>query len=91
MNFLTLILLISFVFIIWILYLEFSPTLGNIIYRTNANGTKSFSIRAVWNMMIQPFSQMYFWDPRFWDLNIYIILIISILVVILLERMIKFK
>jgi hypothetical protein len=68
------------VFIIWIIYLELSPKLGRILIRPNAKGGYSISFAGIGNLMLKPFQDIMFWNPKFWDLNIYVWWIITILV-----------
>jgi hypothetical protein len=75
------------VFILWILYLEFSPKLGKIIIRPNEKGGYSFSFGGVWNLMLKPFQDSTFWKPSFWDLNIYVIWIITTIIYFLIYKL----
>ena len=68
------------VFILWILYLEFSPRLGRIIIRPNSSGGYSLSLGGVWSLMKKPFTDLQYWYPRYWDLNIYVLWIITIII-----------
>lgn len=68
------------VFIIWILYLELSPKLGKILIRPNSSGGYSFSFAGIGSLMLKPFQEAIFWNPKFWDLNIYVWWIITILI-----------
>jgi hypothetical protein len=55
----------------WIAYLELSPTLGNIWWRTNSEGMKEFCPWGIWATAIAPFKRDHeaFWHPSFWDMN----------------------
>lgn len=64
-------------FILWVIYLEFSPRIGRILIRPNSKGSYSLSLGGIGNLMLKPFTDKTFWSPRFWDLNIYVIWIIT--------------
>jgi Cu-Zn family superoxide dismutase len=74
------------VFIIWLFYLELSPKLGKIIFRPNAKGSTTFNLSGLGSMMIRPFTDLTFWYPRFWDLNIYMLWIITAIIYYLIYR-----
>lgn len=74
------------VFILWIIYLEFSPRLGNIIRRPNSKGSYSYSLAGVGSLMIKPFTDIKFWYPNFWDLNIYALWILTAIIYYLIYR-----
>jgi hypothetical protein len=71
------ILLFIFVYIIWLCYLEFSPSLGGIVLRPNSEGEMIISYNSIMNISFYPLRNMNCWYPRFWDLNIFIIIFIS--------------
>ncbi len=60
--------------------MELSPKLGGIVFRQNSNGNKVFSPNSIFSIISYPFKNLNFWYPRFWDLNIFIILIITSLI-----------
>jgi hypothetical protein len=68
------------VLILWVLYIEFAPRMGNIWLRPNSKGNKTFRPSGILNLMIQPFTDLQYWYPRNWDLNIYAILIITTII-----------
>jgi len=74
------------VFVIWIIYLEFSPRLGNIILRPNSKGTTTFTLAGVGALMAKPLTDKTFWYPSFWDLNIYVLWIITAIIYFLIYR-----
>ena len=49
----------------YLLYIQFSPGMGNIWYR---NG-EYFSPMGAVRMLISPFQERYMWNIEFWDLN----------------------
>lgn len=55
----------------WAAYLELSPSMGNVWWRTTAEGTKAFHPSGLWATAIAPFKAGHemFWYPSFWDVN----------------------
>lgn len=72
------------VFFIWLLYIQFSPRIGNIWIRPNSKGKKSLQAKGVLNLLGKPFTDKTYWYPHNWDLNIYMILIITTIIYYLL-------
>ena len=58
--------------IIFILYLELNPKLGNIWYRINENKLYQFRPQNILQYFIKPFTNIIFWYPINWDINPYI-------------------
>jgi len=56
-------------FVIWMLYLELSPTLGGIFFRPDSSGISKFRLDGVIPMLTHPFKDLTFWYPQNWDLN----------------------
>ncbi len=56
-------------FIIFLLYLELSPKLGNIWYRLNSENIKVINISSIINFLIYPLHNINFWYINNWDLN----------------------
>lgn len=75
------------VFIIWILYIEFSPKLGGIWIRPNAKGKKSFTTGGIISLLGKPFTDKTLWYPVNWDLNVYVWLIITVIIYYLVKPM----
>lgn len=75
MNFFLYIILITLIFII---YAEYS--LGNIFYRINSKGKKSFNLSSGINYLIDPLKNTFLWDLKVLDINYIFILIISIII-----------
>jgi len=57
------------IFVIWFLNLELNPQLGNIWYRTNHLGNRSFTIVNVLRFIKGPFLETIFWNWSMWDVN----------------------
>ena len=58
--------------ILFILYLEVSPRLGNVWLRYDHRGKLRIHIGSLLQFIYQPFTNSFFWKPEFWDLNIYV-------------------
>lgn len=58
--------------LLYILYLELSPGLGNIVFRINSEGVRSINIGSFIQFLKYPFKEYHFWKPQFWDINYYI-------------------
>ena len=54
--------------ILYLLYIQFSPGMGNIWYRNN----EYFSFMGVWNVMMFPLQNSAMWDISMWDINYFI-------------------
>ena len=57
---------------IFLLYIQFSPKMGNIWYR---NGY--FVPRGAINLIIYPFREIKMWSPKLWDINYFMWIIIT--------------
>lgn len=55
----------------WAAYLELSPSMGNVWWRTTSEGSKEFCPWGLWATAVAPFKQGHtlFWHPSFWDIN----------------------
>jgi hypothetical protein len=51
------------------MYVEFSPGMGNIWYRINDKGTRSFQPNGLLNLMTSPFWNKDLWKLELLDLN----------------------
>jgi hypothetical protein len=56
---------ILLLYILYLLYIQFSPGMGNIWYRNN----EYFSPMGAVNMTLSPLYLYYMWHPSMWDLN----------------------
>jgi len=70
----------------FIIYLELSPRLGNIWYRTGSDGLKHINFSGLIEFVYKPFTHGFFWRPQFWDINIYIGLFITVIFINLLRK-----
>ena len=60
--------------IIFLIYLEFSPNLGNIWYRIDSTGNRKIMIKGAISVILYPFKNITLWYPNNWDLNYFIYL-----------------
>ena len=58
--------------IIYLIYLELSPGLGNIWFRLNADNIRVINILGALNMIFYPLKDLSFWSVENWDLNFFI-------------------
>jgi len=56
-------------FILFVLYLEISPKLGNIWYRYDSTGVRTIQVDSFVNYITYPFKNSLLWKPENWDLN----------------------
>lgn len=54
--------------LIYLLYIQFSPGMGNIWYRNN----EYFSPMGAIRVMVYPFYNTQMWYPNMWDINYFI-------------------
>jgi len=59
--------------ILFLLYIQYSPGMGNIWYRNN----EYFSPMGAYNVMIFPLQSVYMWRPDMWDINYFVWLFIG--------------
>ena len=72
-NILIYLLFFSISIVIYGIYIEFSPGMGNILFRKNSNGTMNFTPMNVFRVMVWPFQEFRLWLPSNWDINYWII------------------
>lgn len=54
---------------IYFLYELESPSMGNILFRTNSDGYKEISFGSLFEMICAPFKYSYFWTKNFYSIN----------------------
>ena len=59
--------------VVFLLYIQFSPTMGNIWYRCGY-----FTPMGALNVMVYPFKNILMWKPNMWIINYPIWLIVSL-------------
>jgi hypothetical protein len=72
------------VLIIYSLYVQLSPTMGNIWIRSNSEGERVFCPMSLVELIISPLyaDRLYFWEPNFWPINFFVYLISYTLVIL---------
>ena len=60
--------------IIFLIYLEYSPNLGNIWYRIDSTGNRKIMIKGAISVILYPFKNITLWYPNNWDLNYFVYL-----------------
>ena len=56
-------------------YVQFSPTIGNVWYRSDSENVKRFQLSGLLSLLNRPLNDNLFWKYKNWDLNWYIYLI----------------
>ena len=69
----------AFLTFIYLLYIQFSPGMGNIWYRNN----EYFSFMGAWKVIIYPLENNEMWHYTMWDINYFIWVMFYLLVIIL--------
>lgn len=64
--------LITLLLVFYLLYVQFSPGMGNIWYRDN----EYFSPMGAIKMILAPLHLYYMWYPCMWDINFFIWILI---------------
>lgn len=72
MNYLTYIIIITVLFII---YVEYS--VGGILWRQTSSGMKSFNFNSLFNYLIDPLRQRFLWNVKLLDVNYVFVVIVS--------------
>jgi hypothetical protein len=55
--------------IIFAIYVELSPKMGNIWYRINSLGTKTIQLENLFYLMSGPLMYSFYWVPSYFDIN----------------------
>jgi hypothetical protein len=58
--------------IIFAIYVEVNPKLGNIWYRIDMNGDKQIYIINLFRLMFAPIYYIFYWYIYMWDINFFI-------------------
>ena len=66
--------------VLFILYVQFSPSMGNVWYRKDSDGNGFFSFGGLFDLIIFPLKNLQMWYPSMWDINIYIWLSLSYII-----------
>ena len=68
--------------LIYLLYIQFSPGMGNIWYRNN----EYFSPMGAIRVMVYPFYNAQMWYPNMWDINYFIWILFYFAAILILFR-----
>lgn len=68
--------MIQILFIIFALYLELNPSLGNIWYRTGEDGLKHLQFQNLFYFILEPLHKSFLWEIEYFDLNFFVWIII---------------
>ncbi len=72
---------ILFVTIIFSLYVQFSPTMGNIWLRNDSENITRFYPMNLIRLMFYPFVESYFWQYSFLPINFWVYLVVYLVAV----------
>jgi hypothetical protein len=63
-----------FIFIIYSLYVQLSPIMGNIWLRPDSDGNLVFCPLGLIDLILAPLQtdKLYFWEPHFWPINFFV-------------------
>lgn len=64
---------------VYLLYIQFSPGMGNIWYRNN----EYFSFMGAWKVIIYPLENNEMWHYTMWDINYFVWIMFYMLVIFL--------
>jgi hypothetical protein len=69
--------IIFIIFIFYSLYVQLSPTMGNIWLRPDSDGNQVFCPLGLVDLILAPLQsdKTYFWEPHFWPINFFVYLI----------------
>ena len=70
------ILTIFIITLLFLLYIQYSPGMGNIWYRNN----EYFSPMGALHVMVFPFQNVQMWYPTMWDINYIIWLLLGVFI-----------
>tara|TARA_B100000925_G_C22007996_1_gene474648 strand:+ start:550 stop:858 length:309 start_codon:yes stop_codon:yes gene_type:complete len=58
--------------VMFLLYIEFSSGMGGVWLRKDSLNNTVFSPKGIIGFFKKPFTNSFFWYPRYWDLNYYV-------------------
>ena len=80
-NFINVLKALFLYLVLFALYIEASPSMGNIWFRNDVNNVKKFQITGLISVIISPLRVKELWLPKNWDINFFVgIIIVSLLV-----------
>jgi hypothetical protein len=76
------------IFIAFSLYVQMSPTMGNIWLRTNADNEQIFCPLGLIDLILAPLNpdKLYFWTIHFWPINFVVYLIVYFFIYLLVVK-----
>ena len=74
-------LILIFLTVIWILYLEINPKIRGIWLRPNSDGIFVFCPSGIINLMKAPLTNKHLWNIKLLDINYYTFLIINLIII----------
>jgi len=74
---------------IFLLYIEFSPGMGGILFRPWSDGKMHFNPLGALPMFQYPFREVHFWKPENWDLNFIIFTALGTLIYYTFRKYLK--
>lgn len=78
---------ITLLLIFYLLYIQYSPGIGNIWYRNN----EYYSPMGAVKMISAPLHLHYMWYPSMWDINFFLWILAYIVLMILLHKIDLYK
>ena len=67
--------------IIFAIYVEINPSMGNIWYRIDSNGIKRINIISLFNLMLGPLRYLFYWNLTNLDINFFIHWLVVFLII----------
>ena len=79
---------ILIIFIIYSLYVQLDPSMGNIWLRPDSDGTQVFCPLGLVDLILAPLKpdKLYFWEPHFWPINFFIYIIVYFFIYLLVVK-----
>jgi hypothetical protein len=76
------------IFIFYSLYVQLSPTMGNIWLRPDSDGTLVFCPLGLVDLILAPLQsdKLYFWESHFWPINFFIYIIVYFFIYLLVVK-----
>ncbi len=67
---------ILFLFLFWLLYIEFHPKLGYMWLRPNTSNELKVSFNSLKNIIVSPFKNSYVWTINLWEINFIVFILV---------------
>lgn len=86
-NYINLLKALFLYLVLFALYIEACPSMGNVWFRNDVNNEKKIQISGLISVIISPFKIKELWLPKNWDINFFVgVIIISLLVFLFTDR-----